>query len=58
VVKLKKEDLLEHLEIDGMVILKWNLTFRGPCIVIYSYNIIIIIGSTALGGPWPPPEVS
>ena len=38
VAKLKKEDRLEHLEIDGKVILKWNLTFRGPCIVIYSCN--------------------
>jgi hypothetical protein len=24
VAKLKKEDFLEHLEIDGRVILKWN----------------------------------
>jgi len=43
VAKLKKEDLLEHLEIDGKVILKWNLTFRGPCIVIF-----LVIGANKM----------
>jgi hypothetical protein len=38
-----------------------NFGVRFPAataISIYTTIIIIIIGSTALGGPWPPLEVS
>jgi hypothetical protein len=34
------------------------LTHSGYCNYIIIITIIIIIGSTALGGPWPPLEVS
>ena len=29
-----------------------NLTFRGPCVVIYSYNIYIYISSSSALQPW------